>query len=67
MRRLNVREYDSTSDTFTKTVAVRDLIEGHNELLDAILDLKARLDFVFKEIEVLKDSKRDIRNLPLKR
>ena len=68
MKRLNPNDYDRTSVVFQSTTAVSDLIKTHNELLEAVLDLRQKLEFTIKEIHSLKSEQDGVsrRNLNLK-
>ena len=61
MRRLNLGDYDRTSVVMTSTTAVSDLIRGHNELMEAVLDMKSVIEFQTKEIHQLKEEVEDLR------
>lgn len=61
MRRLNLGDYDRTSVVMTSTTAVSDLIKGHNELMEAVLDMKSVIEFQMKEIHQLKEEVEDLR------
>ena len=61
MRRLHLEDYDRTSVVMTSTAAVSDLIRGHNELMEAVLDMKSVIEFQLKEIHQLKEEVEDLR------
>ena len=61
MRRLHLEDYDRTSVVMTSTAAVSDLIKGHNELMETVLDMKSVIEFQTKEIHQLKEEVEDLR------